>query len=452
MPSPNGYDNKDDFLKVCIPKVLNEGTAKDNSQAYAICNSMWEKKEMSDIKVPNQNNQQTNINQTQLPTSQKPKGKIDFMTEIKKLFEKYGVIETDEKIMEIVNGLNVQGMTMSKRLSLYELQMIDSEKPEQKILVFPRGKHYIQKYKLWLNYDDAFFNRIAKNFNDKNLSQPYIDKDHKYQESYGDITGYEINKEGMFFNIKLNELGHKLVKDGIYKYVSPSFGDVTDTQMKDHKDWLVTISLVNTPASLGMIPALQEQLELSFMGRKKMDEKLFKELGNFITLAGDPSPDAIIQSLPEILKKLQELTDMVTKLTGENQAKDSQIAQQQAAANGKDATMQQMNLQLTAITNEIRNKEADEILKKAVELGQYCVNEKFLEMKRKEFIENPEKIKNELSLIPVKEGLKQLSNSSSGNENIELSIENKKIMDSTGWDSNDPKQVKEWKKLMKEDK
>lgn len=46
MPNPKDYNNKDDFIKACIPIVLKEGTAKDNDQAVAICNSMWDKKEM----------------------------------------------------------------------------------------------------------------------------------------------------------------------------------------------------------------------------------------------------------------------------------------------------------------------------------------------------------------------------------------------------------------------
>jgi hypothetical protein len=46
MPDPNKYNSKDDFIKACIPIVIKEGTAKDNNQAVAICNSMWEKKKM----------------------------------------------------------------------------------------------------------------------------------------------------------------------------------------------------------------------------------------------------------------------------------------------------------------------------------------------------------------------------------------------------------------------
>jgi len=46
MPNPKDYKNKDEFLKACIPMVLEEGTAKDNDQAVAVCNAMWDKKEM----------------------------------------------------------------------------------------------------------------------------------------------------------------------------------------------------------------------------------------------------------------------------------------------------------------------------------------------------------------------------------------------------------------------
>jgi len=46
MPNVKQGESKDDFLKRCIPIVLAEGTAESNDQAAAICNSMYEKKEM----------------------------------------------------------------------------------------------------------------------------------------------------------------------------------------------------------------------------------------------------------------------------------------------------------------------------------------------------------------------------------------------------------------------
>ena len=42
MPTPDKGEEKDKYISRCIPIVINEGTAKDSSQAAAICHSMWE--------------------------------------------------------------------------------------------------------------------------------------------------------------------------------------------------------------------------------------------------------------------------------------------------------------------------------------------------------------------------------------------------------------------------
>jgi hypothetical protein len=43
MPEPKKDEDRDDFMKRCIPQLINEGKEKD--QAIAICNSIWENKE-----------------------------------------------------------------------------------------------------------------------------------------------------------------------------------------------------------------------------------------------------------------------------------------------------------------------------------------------------------------------------------------------------------------------
>ena len=45
MPEPGENEDKDKFISRCIPMVMEEGTAKDNEQAFAMCNSMWEQHE-----------------------------------------------------------------------------------------------------------------------------------------------------------------------------------------------------------------------------------------------------------------------------------------------------------------------------------------------------------------------------------------------------------------------
>jgi hypothetical protein len=42
MPEPKQGEGKDDFVDRCIPVVLEDGTAEHPTEAFAICNSMWE--------------------------------------------------------------------------------------------------------------------------------------------------------------------------------------------------------------------------------------------------------------------------------------------------------------------------------------------------------------------------------------------------------------------------
>ena len=44
MPTPRAGESRDAFIQRCIPLVLEEGTADDEEQAYAICVSYWENK------------------------------------------------------------------------------------------------------------------------------------------------------------------------------------------------------------------------------------------------------------------------------------------------------------------------------------------------------------------------------------------------------------------------
>ena len=50
MPDPNRFKTKNAFMKACVPVVLQEGNAKDTSQAVAICISMWENKKKKKTK------------------------------------------------------------------------------------------------------------------------------------------------------------------------------------------------------------------------------------------------------------------------------------------------------------------------------------------------------------------------------------------------------------------
>jgi len=59
MPTPGDNETKDEFIERCIPIVLDDGTAKDNKQAFAICNSMWEQEKKSADPEPEPEEEET---------------------------------------------------------------------------------------------------------------------------------------------------------------------------------------------------------------------------------------------------------------------------------------------------------------------------------------------------------------------------------------------------------
>jgi hypothetical protein len=41
MPTPNKNEKQKDYMKRCVPMVMDEGTVKNNKQAVAVCYSLW---------------------------------------------------------------------------------------------------------------------------------------------------------------------------------------------------------------------------------------------------------------------------------------------------------------------------------------------------------------------------------------------------------------------------
>ena len=59
MPTPNRGESENDFVQRCIPMVIREGTAKDGSQAAAICHSMFRQQHQQNEKTKIKNNYHT---------------------------------------------------------------------------------------------------------------------------------------------------------------------------------------------------------------------------------------------------------------------------------------------------------------------------------------------------------------------------------------------------------
>lgn len=51
MPEPNSGESHDDFIKRCIPIVIEDGTAVDGAQANAICESLWDRSKEEEMKM-----------------------------------------------------------------------------------------------------------------------------------------------------------------------------------------------------------------------------------------------------------------------------------------------------------------------------------------------------------------------------------------------------------------
>jgi len=54
MPTPGKNETKKKFISRCVPIVIEDGAAKNNKQALAICNSLWKNRkdrEMSNARL-----------------------------------------------------------------------------------------------------------------------------------------------------------------------------------------------------------------------------------------------------------------------------------------------------------------------------------------------------------------------------------------------------------------
>lgn len=325
-----------------------------------------------------------------------------------------------------------------KWMENHKIKAIEIEPAEeQEIQVFPRGEHIINN-KI-RKFDDEFFKKIIESFNTDSLSKPYIDKNHKRAESYGDIMDLYIKPEGLFAKIKLNKKGTELIKDSEYKYVSPMYGPRTDTKGKEYEYVLYNISLTNNPALEGTLPQLQEQIQLE--GEKNMEKKelLEKILASGIVKLEDENADfdtKITEVLGKLYEKLQEISEMalqIKTLQDEKAALTSKVEEQEKEI--KKAIEEKEKLE-----KEKLEKEATERIKMAVEQGQYPVA--LMEMKIQQYMKDKAEIEKELELLPKKIQSKT-------HEELVLSEEDQKIVAFAKLDIKNPRDM-EILKMIKE--
>lgn len=372
----------------------------------------------------------------------RPKGKLDIIAAIKKLIDKEGAVIPESELIALLNKIQVKDMPgvtdmkMGDFIKSLALQQVQPTEDNQTIIALPRGKHYVitSTFKGWVDFNDKLFKNIIDNFNSAALSKPYIDKNHERDASYGIIENPQIIPEGLSIDFKLNKYGLELVREGVYNYISPTITDFQDGTGKIVKDWLATISLVNSPALLGAIAPLKEQLNLSLKleerKKRKMDLTKLIELsvkfGKPLNLAGEINPETVMSIMPEIIDLVTKLNDTITKLQGDVAASDKKAADATKAADA-------VNAQMAAEITKQRKIECEAVITKAVKDGVFVATESYLELKRAAFMADPDSVKNEIDILSKSRGIAggQFTGAGAG-DGLELSAEDRAIALSAG--------------------
>ena len=311
------------------------------------------------------------------------------------------------------------------------------------VTVFPRGKHYINKYNLVLNCDDKFFGEIKRWWEGSKFIKPYLDKNHEFGEKYGEFTELRVTDEGLQMYLVLNAEGRELVKAGKYSYLSPTFSDSKDSDGTLYKNVVFTVSLVNYPA-LMVMDKVQEQIALSikedkkYIGGKSMELREIVASKLKLSLAADDG--SILAEIERLLNEGATIEDLKSEVQRMKEALDTAEADKLKAEKEKEAA----EAKLSALEQEAKLKEAERVVDEAIECGQYLPALK--EMKVAQYLGAPETVAYELSIIPKVEPSRQKSTPGGGT--LELSAEDKAILEDAGFDLTKPEDIKLAKKFL----
>ncbi len=315
MPKPNDFNDKNEWMKVCVNQFVGEGKSQD--QAVAQCLEMWQNKNTGVMK----------------PVEEK-KSKIEILNSVKKLVEKSGYRISDEKILEMF-GVIENGKGFLQKLN----KKLDGNKDVFEIKVFPKKTVYIEKYDEYVNFDDKLFSQMIEAFNCPKLFKPYMDVDHELKEKYLEILELENKEDGLYAKVQPNEKGKYAIKNNIYSYISPEWGDRTDLDGEIHKNVLWAITLTNIPALEGENPRLQDQIKLSknIKGERKMElsKRLLKLEGKLENYRLQDDAPVMSPELMEAINMLKEAISKIDELTMQNQEiveqKEEALSQKEVA-------------------------------------------------------------------------------------------------------------------------
>ncbi len=311
-----------------------------------------------------------------------------------------------------------------------DIKKFEKTDNKKEILIFPKGKFFIEKYNEWLTFDDDFFDKVLEAFNSETLPKPFIDIDHSQNESCGEIVELIKRPDGLYGIVEFNEKGLKLLKDKEYRYISPSFGEITDNTGKKFEIYLDSISFTNIPALLNTMPKLQEQLKLT--------KKLFKggNMKNKKIILSQITDEAIKTLVEDLLAQGEKLEDVINSL-------NLQIEELKKKLEETEKANEDLKKENETIKQEQMNREADEFIKKQIEMKK--LNVKQAEYWKKHFLLNKEDVIKYFEMVENENanGIYKLSNK------YILSQEDILVMQSTGLDINNEKDIDFYLKINK---
>ena len=309
---------------------------------------------------------------------------------------------------------------------------LDSKKAEYEIKVFPRKKMYIAGYNTTIDCNEAFFTEMIDNFNNTKLFKPYLDVNHKLEENQADIIDLYQKPDGLYAKIVLTPAGYEAIKDRKYRYISPEFGERTDTDGKKYNNVLWAITLTNIPAMEGNVPTLQEQIKLqgASMSNKKLTTKL--EAYKLMTEL-DPAVKEFLTELGSVLDEnetiMAEMKAKIGVLTGE--------------VDEASAENEEMKSELAKIEKDTLELEAKSVIENAIKLGQF--HPSLQDLKIEQYVKDAESVNKELSLIPKSKSDGQAVSGISSS--TKLSSEDRDIMLSAELDPSKPEDVAFYNKI-----
>lgn len=333
MPDPKAYNSQEEFMKVCVPTMINEGKSQD--MAVAACSSIWSNKAAEVTGVQ--------------PEQKKSKSKLELLSEFKKNLEKNGYNLEDDKLESLLQHIAATGKL--PELNRYNHSVkLEKNAPVQTIKVFPRKQCYFEKYDKYVDFNDELFDQMIENFNNPKLFKPYMDIDHKLEEKNADVLGLEKRNDGLYAKIQLNNLGLENIKNNKYSYISPEWGPRTDTEKKLHENVLWAITLTNIPAFEGELPKLQDQMRLTKKkeGSAMSNTRLIKlasdmeklNFKNQIKLADMPAESPAIDPviIEEAIAMINELSAKLQEAVGQKEQAEEQVQEMNKKAEEKEMT------------------------------------------------------------------------------------------------------------------